>query len=103
MNPAIPEVVLVLEPRSAVSWRKDLTQQGAAGVLNALVIHHVRVGVVHTADVEAVVMLGFPAHRYLDERVKFFQGSVRRLDTAPDRRVDALQGYFDLENGVGLF
>src|SRR5438093_12527115 len=100
MNPVIPEVVFVMEPRSVVSWRKDFAQLGVAGILIVLVARHVQVSIFHTADVEAIEMLKFPAHRYLDERMKFFQRTVLRLDTSPDRRVDALQGHFDLKNGV---
>ena len=102
MNPFIPKVVLVMEPRSAVLDGNDLAQQGAAVILNVLVIHHVQVGIFHTADVEAIEMLKFPSHRHLDECMKFFQGpqsfvlTRRQIGGSMPFRI-----HFDLKNGVG--
>src|SRR5215813_14084029 len=72
-------------------------------IFYVLVSPHSQVHVFHTADVEAIKMLTFPAHRYLDECMKFFQGAVLRLNPPPNGRVDASQGHLDLKHGVGLF
>src|SRR5262245_11778611 len=45
MKPVIPKVVLVIEPRSAVPWRKYVAQLGFAGILYVLVSPHSQVHV----------------------------------------------------------
>src|SRR4051794_637993 len=73
MHPLVAEVVLVMEPRSAVLRRENFAQIRIAGILSVLLACHVQIRIVYTADNEAIGMLEFPTHCDLENIMKFSQ------------------------------
>src|SRR5262245_23133947 len=86
--PAIPEVVLVLEPEALAAFREhgaDLRGRGVAVVeLHEVLVQQQGVAVVLAPDLEVVQVGVRPAHRRLDVFVQLVQRAVLDLEAPPD-------------------
>ena len=106
VQPAVTEVVFVLETERLAGFREQLAQPDLRFVFHVqpeIQIVRARRAVPHAVDDELVQMAVFPAHRCLDDFVEITEGAVLRLDPPPNGRFDADKRHLELEDGVDQF